>query len=177
MRIRVLTIALLAAALLAVGESRAQQAPAQPNPLDVVPDKMPFDVPYGPGISAEQANAVIRAAEAEAKKHDWKLNIAIVDSGGNLVAFERMDGAQLASIAISEHKARTAVMYRRESKVFENAIQNGVHYVMTLDGMIGSRGGIPLVADGKLIGAIGCSGGTGSQDEVIAKVGAAVVNK
>ena len=177
MRIRILTIALLAATVLAVGESRAQQAPAKPNPLDVVPDKMPFDIPYGPGISAERANAVIRAAEAESKKHDWKMNIAVLDSGGNLVAFERMDGAQLASIAISEHKARMAVMYRRESKVFENAIQNGFSYVMTLDGMIGSRGGIPLVADGKLIGAIGCSGGTGSQDEVVAKVGAAVINK
>jgi len=177
MRIRVLTIALLAAALLAVGESRAQQAPAQPNPLDVVPDKMPFDIPYGPAISAEQANDVIRAAEAEAKKRDWKLNIAVVDSGGNLVAFERMDGAQLASIAISEHKARAAVMYRRETKAFENGIQGGFNYLLSLDGIIASRGGIPLVAGGKLIGAIGCSGGTGAQDEVAAKAGAGVVNK
>jgi uncharacterized protein GlcG (DUF336 family) len=110
---------------------------------------------------------------AEAKKKGWKMNIAVVDSGGNLVAFQRMDGAQLASIAIAEHKARTAVMYRRESKVFENAIQSGVLYVMTLDGMIGSRGGIPLVEGGKMIGAIGCSGGTGSQDEVTCKAGAA----
>ena len=103
---------------------------------------------------------------------------ALVDSGGQLVAFERMDGAQLASISISQHKARTAVMYRRETKIFENAIQNGgLNYIMTLDDVIGSRGGIPLVADGKIIGAIGCSGGTGSQDEVIAKAGAAVVNK
>ena len=177
MPIRILTIALLAAALLAVGESRAQQTPAQPNPLDVVPDKMPFDIPYGPGISAEEANAVIQAAAAEAKKRDWKLNIAVVDSGGNLVAFERMDGAQLASIAISEHKARAAVMYRRETKVFENGVQSGLHYVLSLDGVIASRGGIPLVAGGKLVGAIGCSGGTGSQDEVAAKAGAAVVNK
>ncbi|HYB57827.1 MAG TPA: heme-binding protein [Alphaproteobacteria bacterium] len=177
MPIRIFIIALLAAALLAVGESRAQQTPAQPNPLDVVPEKMPFDIPYGPGISAEEANAVIQAAAAEAKKHDWKLNIAVVDSGGNLVAFERMDGAQLASIAISEHKARAAAMFRRETKVFENGIQSGLNYVLSLDGVIGSRGGIPLVAGGKLIGAIGCSGGTGSQDEVAAKAGAALVNK
>ena len=177
MPMRIFIIALLAAALLAVGESRAQQTPAQPNPLDVVPEKMPFDIPYGPGISAEEANAVIQAAAAEAKKHDWKLNIAVVDSGGNLVAFERMDGAQLASIAISEHKARAAVMFRRETKVFENGIQSGLNYVLSLDGVIGSRGGIPLVAGGKLIGAIGCSGGTGSQDEVAAKAGAALVNK
>jgi len=177
MPIRIFIIALLAAALLAVGESRAQQTPAQPNPLDVVPEKMPFDIPYGPGISAEEANAVIQAAAAEAKKHDWKLNIAVVDSGGNLVAFERMDGAQLASIAISEHKARAAAIFRRETKVFENGIQSGLNYVLSLDGVIGSRGGIPLVAGGKLIGAIGCSGGTGSQDEVAAKAGAALVNK
>ena len=177
MPMRIFIIALLAAALLAVGESRAQQTPAQPNPLDVVPEKMPFDIPYGPGISAEEANAVIQAAAAEAKKHDWKLNIAVVDSGGNLVAFERMDGAQLASIAISEHKARAAAIFRRETKVFENGIQSGLNYVLSLDGVIGSRGGIPLVAGGKLIGAIGCSGGTGSQDEVVCGAAAATINK
>ena len=85
-----------------------------------------------------------------------------------------MDGAQLASIQISEHKARAAVTYRRETKTFENGIQlNNLLYVMTLDGVIASRGGIPLVENGKLIGAIGCSGGTGSQDEVVCKAGAA----
>ena len=107
---------------------------------------------------------------------DWKLNVAVVDSGGNLVAFQRMDGAQLASVQIAEHKARTAATFRRETKVFENAIQqSNFHYVMTLDGVIASRGGIPLVQAGKLIGAIGCSGGTGSQDEVACKVGAATI--
>ncbi len=101
----------------------------------------------------------------------------MVDSGGNLVAFERMDGAQLASIAISEHKARTAVSYRRETKAIESGIQSGLTYLTTLDGVIGSRGGIPLVENGALVGAIGCSGGTGSQDEVGAKAGAALINK
>jgi len=174
MRMRVLAVAMCAAALFIAGEARAQ-AP-QPNPLDAVPDVMPFDIPYGPPIALERAKAVIAAAEAEAQKHNWKLNIAVVDSGGNLVAFERMDGALLASVAVSQHKARTAVIYRRETKVWENAIQlSNFHYVMTLDGIIASRGGIPLVESGKLIGAIGCSGGTGSQDEVVAKVGAAVI--
>jgi len=168
-------VAVFAAALLATASSRAQQTAAA-NPLDSVPDKMPFDIPYGPPISLQRANAVIAATVAEAKKHDWKLNIAVVDSGGNLVAFQRMDGAQLASIQIAEHKARTAVSFRRETKVFENAIQvNSSPYVMTLDGVIGSRGGIPLVADGKLIGALGCSGGTGSQDEVACKAGVAAL--
>lgn len=173
---RVLTTVMLSAALLAASNSHAQQAP-QPNPLDAVPEQMPFDIPYGPPISVDEANAAIRAAEAEAKKHNWKMNIAVVDSGGSLVAFERMDGAQLASIAISEHKARVAVMYRRDSKVFETSVQSGLTYQLTLDGMIASRGGIPLVVGGKLVGAIGCSGGTGSQDEVIAKAGAVVINR
>ncbi|HTX53928.1 MAG TPA: heme-binding protein, partial [Candidatus Baltobacteraceae bacterium] len=126
---RVLAVAMCAAALFIAGEARAQ-AP-QPNPLDAVPDVMPFDIPYGPPIALERAKAVIAAAEAEAQKHNWKLNIAVVDSGGNLVAFERMDGALLASVAVSQHKARTAVIYRRETKVWENAIQlSNFHYVM-----------------------------------------------
>ena len=179
MRIRVLTIALLAAALLAVGESRAQQAPAQPNPLDVVPDKMPFDIPYGAAISARAGERRHRARpRPRPSKHDWKLNIAVVDSGGNLVAFERMDGAQLASIQISEHKARAAVdVSPRDQGASRTASRGGFNYLLSLDGIIGSRGGIPLVDGGKLIGAIGCSGGTGSQDEVAAKAGAGVVNK
>lgn len=160
-----------------VSAGEAQQAtPA--NPLDAIPEKMPFDVPYGVPITLERALAAIAAAVSEARKHDWKLNVAVVDSGGNLVAFERMDGAQLASIQVSEHKARASVMYRRETKIFENAIQqSNYNYVTTLDGVIGSRGGIPLVDSGKLIGAIGCSGGTGSQDEVACNAGVAALKK
>jgi glc operon protein GlcG len=171
-------LTLLGAALLG-GVSLAQQpAPgaAPANPLDTVPDKMPFDIPYGAPIPLARAAAAIAAAVAEARKHDWKLNVAVVDSGGNLVAFERMDGAQLASIQISEHKARTAVSFRRETKAFEEAIQQKNNpYVMTLDGVIGSRGGIPLIENGHVVGAIGCSGGTGSQDEVACKAGAATL--
>src|SRR5580698_4175389 len=80
--------------------------PTASNPLDVVPDEMPFDVPYGPPISLDRAEDVIHAAVAEAKKRNWKMNVAVADSGGNLVAFQRMDGAMLASIQIAEHKAR-----------------------------------------------------------------------
>src|SRR6266700_516362 len=167
--------ALMGAALLGSAPIGAQQPPPA-NPLDAVPDKMPFDIPYGTPISLERAAAAVAATVAEAKKHDWKLNIAVVDSGGNLVAFQRMNGAQLASIQISEHKARAAATFRRETKVWENALQTDHRpYVMTLDGVIGSRGGIPLVQGGKLIGGIGCSGGTGSQDEVACKVGAQTV--
>ena len=176
MRIRVLTIAMLSAAMLTAGAACAQQA-QQPNPLDVVPDKMPFDIPYGLSMSLDQAQAAIAAGVAEAKKRGWKLNVAVVDPGGSLIAFQRMDGAQIGSIAIAEHKARAAAKYRRETKIFENAVQNGIYYILTLDDIIASRGGIPLVEGGKLIGAIGCSGATGSQDEVICKAGAAVINR
>jgi len=153
----------------------AQQPPAT-NPMDVIPDKMPFDVPYGTPITLERAQVGINAAVAEAKKHDWKMNIAVFDSGANLVTFARMDGAQIASIQISQHKARWAVQSRRETKVFENAV-GSTNTVLTLDGVIASRGGIPLVEGGKIIGSIGCSGGAGSQDEVVCKAGAAAILK
>ena len=148
------------------------------NPLDIVPDEIPFDVPYGLPISLEQAQAVIQAAVAEARKRNWKMNLAVTDSGGNLVAFQRMDGAMLASIQIAEHKARAAVTFRRPTKVFEDGVQlMHLTYLLAFDGIIASRGGIPLIDQGKIIGAIGCSGGTDSQDEVISEAGAAVINK
>ena len=160
------------AALAALALAAAAQ---QPNPLDVVPDKMPNDIPYGAPIALDHAQAAINAAVAESKKRGWKLNVAVMDSGGNLVAFARMDGAQLASIAISEHKARVAVKFRRETKAIEGGVQSGLNYLLTLDDVIASRGGIPLIEGGKIIGAIGCSGGTGSQDEVVCKAGAATI--
>src|SRR5436305_3157610 len=134
------------------------------NPLDVVPDEIPFDVPYGPPISLDRAQAVIHAAVAEAKKRNWKMNVAVADSAGNLVAFQRMDGAMLASIQIAEHKARAAVTFRRPTKIFEDGV-NLMHlnYLLAFDGVIASRGGIPLVDEGVIIGAIGVSGGTDSQ--------------
>lgn len=175
MRLPSLAFTLAATGLFASLSGHAQTPPA-PNPLDAIPENMPFDVPYGAPISLDRAQAAIAAAVAEAKKHHWKLNVAVVDSGANLVAFQRMDGAQLASIAISEHKARTAVTFRRETRVIEDGVQlKQNYYMLTLDGVIASRGGIPLIEDGKLIGAIGCSGGTGSQDEVACKAGAATV--
>ena len=158
--------------LLAPVVAHAQAAPAA-NPLDAVPDKMPFDTPYGAPVTLDRADAVLAAALADATKRSWKLVCAIVDSGGNLVSLKRMDGAQLASIDIAVHKARTAVKFRRETKVFETNVQSGNVYQLTLDDVVASRGGIPLVSENKLVGAIGCSGGSGSQDEVVAKAGVA----
>jgi glc operon protein GlcG len=161
----------------AASVSRALQ-PAETNPLDFVPDKIPFDTPYGRPVSLYVAQAIIHAAVTEAKKRDWKMNIAVVDSGGNLVSFQRMDGAMLASIQIAEHKARAAATFRRETKQFEDGI-NLMHlnYLLAFDGIIASRGGIPLIEQGAIVGAIGVSGGTDSQDEIVSKAGAAVINQ
>jgi glc operon protein GlcG len=161
----------------AASAARALQ-PTEANPLDFVPEKIPFDTPYGPPISLDRAKAVISAAVAAAKKRNWKMNVAVTDSGGNLVAFQRMDGAMLASIQIAEHKARAAATFRRPTKIFEDGI-NLMHlnYLLAFDGVIASRGGIPLIEQGEIIGAIGCSGGTDSQDEIVSEAGAAVINQ
>jgi uncharacterized protein GlcG (DUF336 family) len=151
---------------------------AASSPLDVVPDEIPFDVPYGLPISLARAQAVIHAAVAEATRRNWKMNVAVADSGGNLVAFQRMDGAMLASIQIAEHKARAAATFRRPTKIFEDGIQRmHLNYLLAFDGIIASRGGIPLIDQGVIIGAIGCSGGTDSQDEIVSNAGAAVINQ
>jgi uncharacterized protein GlcG (DUF336 family) len=148
------------------------------NPLDVVPEEIPFDVPYGLPISLDRALAVLRAAVDEAKHRNWKMNVAVTDSGGNLVAFQRMDGAMLASIQIAEHKARAAATFRRPTKIFEDGVQlMHLNYLLAFDGIIASRGGIPLIERGEIIGAIGCSGGTDSQDEIVSEAGAEVINR
>ena len=149
--------------------------PAQPS-AGGTPDAMPFDIPYGQSIGLEKAKLVMAAAEAEAKRRNWKMNISVVDTNGELVQFERMEGAQIASGTISTGKARTAARFRRESRAFYNAFESGHGYVATLDPtLVASPGGFPLVEGGKLIGAVGCSGGTGDQDAATCKVGAEVV--
>ena len=157
-------------------ETPAPTAPPSPPPAGGTPDAMPFDIPYGVSIGLERAKQVMAAAEAEAKRRNWKMNIAVVDTNGELVHFSRMEGAQIASVAISQGKARTAARFRRESRAFYNAFETGHPYVSTLDPtLVASPGGFPLVEGGKLIGAVGCSGGTGDQDAAICKVGAEVV--
>jgi glc operon protein GlcG len=149
--------------------------PAQPA-AGGTPDAVPFDIPYGMSIGLERAKQVMAVAEAEAKKRNWKMNIAVVDTNGELVHFSRMEGAQIGSGPISVGKARTAARYRRESRAFYNAFETGHAYTGTLDpALVASPGGFPLVEGGKLIGAVGCSGGTGDQDAAICKAGAEVV--
>jgi glc operon protein GlcG len=178
MMLRTFTAIAFAVGLLASGAAYAQaQAPSGAPDLNAIPEKMPFDIPYGTPITMERAQSFVQAAVAEANKRGWKMNVAVVDPNGDLIAFGRMDGAQLASIPISQHKARVAARYRRPTRAFEDAVQKfGFNYILTLDDVVASRGGIPLVEGGKLIGAVGCSGGT-SQDEATCTAAANTVNK
>jgi len=165
-----------AAALWMTSFASAQAPAAAPPAAGGTPDAMPFDIPYGQSIGLEKAKQVMAAAEAEAKKRNWKMNIAVVDTNGELVQFERMEGAQIGSVTVSIGKARTSARFRRESRTFYNAFETGHSYVSTLEaGIVASPGGFPLVESGKVIGAIGCSGGTGDQDAAICKAGAEVV--
>ena len=179
----IVSMALAACAIAVMGSSAFAQTPAPapatppaPPSAGGTPDAMPFDIPYGLSIGLERAKQVMAAAEAEGKKRNWKMNIAVVDTNGELVHFSRMEGAQIASGTISVGKARTAARFRRESRLFYNAYETGHPYVSTLDPtLVASPGGFPLIEGGKLIGAVGCSGGTGDQDAVICKAGAEVV--
>jgi glc operon protein GlcG len=141
----------------------AAPAPAQPAQSPAPPSPPP---PYGETINLDQSMKIVEAAMAEAKKNNWFLAVSVVGPAGDLVYFAKMDNTQYASVAISQHKARAAATFRRPTKVFEENLGKGPEFIyqLTLDGMIGSQGGVPLIAGGKLIGAIGCSGGTGPQD-------------
>jgi glc operon protein GlcG len=155
--------------------AQAQTPPAQPSGGGTA-DGVPFDVPYGIDLNLQTAQKVIAAVEAEAAKHRWKMAITVVDTHGELVHFSRMDGTQFGSTVVSQRKAATAVRYRRETRAFFNAYETGHPYVSTLDpGLVASPGGYPLIEGGKIIGAVGCSGGTGDQDAAACKAGADVV--
>lgn len=123
---------------------------------------------YSNGLTLDLARKCIAAAEAEAKKNNWAMAISIVDDGGWLVAFARMDNTQLASVKISIAKARAANNFKRPTKVFQDRAATDVA-VLGLPGAITSEGGIPLVVDNKIVGAIGSSGGTSAQDGQVSK--------
>jgi glc operon protein GlcG len=135
------------------------------------------DLPYGAPISLPEAKRVIAAAQAEATKNKWNVAVTVVDSGGHLVAFERMDTTQHGSIAVSQQKAETAVAFRRPSKVFQDGVTAGGEGLRTLKlpGALPVEGGLPLVVGGKIVGAIGVSGVTSSQDGQIAAAGVAAL--
>ncbi len=128
---------------------------------------------YGAPITLEQAKKVMAGAEAEAKKNNWGMVITILDPGGHPVMMQRLDGTQLGSIEVAKDKAWSAVAFRRPTKVFEDAVsQGGANLrLLRLTGASPIEGGIPLMADGKIIGSIGVSGGTAPQDGQVAKAG------
>ena len=154
------------------------QVPADPNnPNEAVPEQMNPPA-YGEPINLESAKKVVAAAAAEATKRNWQgLCISVVGPSGDLVYFEKHDNCQFASISISQHKARTAARYRRPTVVFERLLGKGAFfsYLPTLDDVIASRGGNPIMVGGKIVGAIGVSGGSGSQDDVVSLAGVAAL--
>ncbi len=132
---------------------------------------------YGAPITLEQARKVMAAAEAEARKNSLNLAIAIVDTGGHMVLMQRMDGAFFASAKVARDKAWSAAAYRRPGKAFQDRLATGGAEVriLRLQGASPIEGGDPIVADGKVIGAIGVSGGSGEQDGLVARAGVAAL--
>jgi len=159
-RKRLLSLAVGSALALTAGVAAAQTPPPPPPT-------------YGAPITLEQAKKVMVGAEAEAKKGNWSMAIIILDSGGNMVMMQRMDGTQLGSVDAARDKAWSAVAYRRPTKAFEDAIaQGGANLrLLRLTGASPIEGGLPITADGKVIGSIGVSGGSSAQDGQVAKAG------
>jgi len=115
------------------------------------------------------------AAEAKAKQENGNVVIAILDDGGHLVTLRRMDGVQLGSIDLAQTKAKTAVFYKRASKVFEDQVTQGNNRPLSMPNVFASEGGVPIIKDGVVIGAIGVSGVTSVQDGIVAAAGLAVL--
>jgi glc operon protein GlcG len=134
-------------------------------------------IPYGLSVGVEEAKKVAAPALAEARKNNWLMAVAIVDTSGNLIYYEKMDGTQLASANIAVEKARSATQFKRPTKALQDALAAGGDglRILGLPGAVPVEGGIPLVAGGKIVGAIGVSGGTSAQDAQCATAGAALM--
>jgi glc operon protein GlcG len=128
-------------------------------------------------LTLGEAKKIMAAAQADAAKSNLTMAIAIVDEGGNLLLFEKMDETQTGSVTVAIAKARSAFLFKRPTKVFEDAVQGGRHVILALDGVLPIEGGLPLMAGGKVVGAIGVSGGTAAQDGVVAAAGVAALGK
>lgn len=137
----------------------------------------PANVPYGMAVSIDVAKKAAAAAVAEARKNNWAMAVAIVDTGGYLVYFERMQDTQLGSIDVAIEKAKSAALFRRPTKAFQDTVAGGGEglRILRLTGAVPVEGGIPIIVDGKLIGAIGASGGNSNQDGRTAQAGAAAI--
>jgi uncharacterized protein GlcG (DUF336 family) len=131
----------------------------------------PQTMSYGPNITLAQAKRIAPAAIAEARKNNWHMAIAIVDTAGDLVYFEKMDDTQIGSVQVAQSKARSAARFKRPTKAFQDALAAGGEglRILAIDGAIPVEGGIPLVVGEQIVGAIGASGGTSQQDGVVAQ--------
>lgn len=135
-------------------------------------------LPYGMNVSVDTAKKAAAAAVAESAKNGWFMAVTVTDTAGQLVYFERMDNTQAGSVNVAIGKARGAALYKRPTKVFQDLIAKGSEftYLLGLEGASVVQGGIPIVADGKIVGAIGCSGATGAQDVQACTAGLAALN-
>jgi len=131
--------------------------------------------PYGPNISLASAKKVAAAAAAEAMNVKINVVIAVVDTGGNIVYIERFDVVQYGSVDVALHKAKCSVAFKRPTKALEDTIGSGKLNYLTLDGISAIEGGVPIIQDGKIIGAIGVSGGAAAQDGQVAVAGAKII--
>jgi uncharacterized protein GlcG (DUF336 family) len=174
----VVSTTLAAVAGLLLGLAAHAQQPSEPPGRNVALPPVP-PPEYGLPINNEQAKAAAEAALAEAKKNNWHMAITIVGPDGELIYFEKMDGTQSSSAMLAQAKARTSALFRRPSKAFVDQFAAGNQAFLTFPDQarpIASEGGLPIVANGKLIGAIGVSGGTAQQDGVAATAGANAVH-
>ena len=120
-------------------------------------------------ITLEAAQAMAAAGEAEARKNGWNVAIAVVDAGGGLILFHKLDDTQPGSILVAQGKARTAALFKRPTRALEEAIAAGKQGFLTVEGIVPMQGGLPVIVEGKVIGAIGVSGVTSVQDEQVAQ--------
>ncbi len=126
-------------------------------------------------LTLEAAKQIAAAAQAEAAKNKWTMVICVVDDGGHLIYLERMDGTQIGSVQVAQAKAATAVRFKRSTKVLEEAVAGGRSVILKLPGATPIEVGLPIIVDGDVIGAVGVSGGSSSQDGQVAAVGVAIV--
>jgi uncharacterized protein GlcG (DUF336 family) len=156
MKRTLLSVALLCAALVAPRSSAAQLADAKV-------------------ITLPAAKAMVAAAQAEARKNNWNVTVAVVDAAGELIALERMDGAALTTVAVATGKARTAARFRRETRLLDSAVTAGRIQTLAFEGVVPIEGGVPVLHNNVVIGAVGVSGATSVQDAQVAKAGIAVL--
>jgi uncharacterized protein GlcG (DUF336 family) len=126
---------------------------------------------YGVSVGVETARKLAAAAVAEAKKNGWTVAVAVVDTSGDLVFFERIDNTQVGSVMVAQEKARTAVRFKRPTKAFEEGLAGGRQAILGLSDVVPLEGGIPIVVDDRIVGAIGVSGATSQQDGACAQAG------